>query len=200
MSWKGYLHDARTPSRLPRYNEGIWSVILDLDAAGPWTVRDIWRRMNTNIGTIHKYLRRLRRGGYAIEAGFRLTNGKNPQRAPLLRLAKRPPEAPRLWPDGSEQPEPVVETLWRTIKMTKTFTAPELADLAKANVNTARTYCDDLTRAGVLARSKGADRWSRYRLIRVTGAKAPRVLDDKSVFDPNSNTLLCEAPVRRAKP
>lgn len=200
-----YLERIEANLVLPRGFDGMWSVMLALDEDGPWTARDVWGRMNENIGSVHKYLRRLKLAGIAKEVGERLTGGRNPQAAPLYRLTQRPLETPRLREDGSALPEPLIETLWRTIKMAKAFTAPELAALAArdgraVNVTSARGYCDRLTRAGLLGRTIGSDRQSRYQLLVNAGAKAPKVLAGRVVYDPNAGRVLGDMPVREVQP
>ena len=200
-----YLERVNANLVLPRGYDGMWRVMLDLDEAGPWTVRDVWGRMNENIGSVHQYLRRLKLAGIARQVGERLTGGKNPQAAPLYRLTQRPLETPRLREDGTAQPEPLIETLWRTIKMAKAFTAAELAALAGrdgriVNVASARSYCDNLTRAGLLGRTIGNDRQSRYQLLVNAGAKAPKILAGHIVYDPNAGQVLGDMPVREVQP
>lgn len=200
-----YLEFVSVKTRIPRGESGIWSVMVELDASGPWSARDIWTRTAENAGSTHQLLRRLKAGGYVEQVGEKITGGRNPQVAPLYRLKSRPVEMPRLRKDGTPLPELAIDTLWRTIKMAKTFTASELADLASRGVrpinsNTARSYCDHLTRAGVLSRVTGKDRRSRYTLIHNVGAHAPKVLASRIVFDPNTQTVLGDADAREVSP
>jgi len=191
----------------PRGTDGLWAVILRLDAQGPWSASDVDGQTNLNRGCAHQMVRRLERGGYALRVGERTARGRRPQMAPLFRLTARPAEAPRLAADGTLRPEPVMEVLWRVMKMAKAFTASELAELASTeerpvNLNTARSYCDRLTGAGVVARTtvRGAGE-PRYRMVRNLGARAPKILATKVVYDPNAGEVLGRGePLREVAP
>lgn len=200
-----YLDLVEAKLRVPRGEGGLWTVMRRLDESGPWSARDVWLETNENRGSVHQYLRRLKLAGIVADAGTRMMGGKNPQRAPLYRLVRRPIETPRIDRHGRELPEPLIEILWRTVKMAKTFTAAELAQLAgregkPVNVNSARSYCDRLHHAGLLSRSVGADRLTRYGLIRNIGAKAPKILASRIVFDPNANAVIGEGVAREVAP
>lgn len=200
-----YIERVEATLVLPRGYDGIWSVMLQLDDAGPWSARDVMLQTNENIGSVHQYLRRLKLAGIAVGTGSRMMGGRNPQPAPLYRLTRHTAETPRLAKDGTERPEPVIEILWRTIKMAKAFTAAELAELAgrdgkPVNVNTARSYCDHLHRAGLLARTVGADRLTRYAIRASVGAKAPKILAGRIVFDPNARAVVGEGVAREVQP
>lgn len=196
---------AKVEATLPVTIDDIWSIIRDLDEAGPWTAGDVSRATNLNAGLPRDVVRRLKAAGYVDHVGSRTTGGKNPQRAPLYRLNRRPVSWPRLQRDGSSAPEPIIETLWRTAKMAKAFTADELAALAardgvSVNPNTARSYCDRLVGVGVLARSLGPNRRTMFRLVRNLGRRAPKVLAAKVVFDPNSGEVLGKAELAEVRP
>jgi len=202
-----YLDYLVLQAERPRGTDGLWAVILRLDAEGPWSASDVDGQTNLNRGCAHQMVRRLERGGIALRVGERLARGRRPQMAPLYRLTARPAEAPRLAPDGTPRPEPVMEVLWRVMKMAKVFTATELAELASTderpvNLNTARSYCDRLAGAGVMARTtvRGAGE-PRYRMIRNLGARAPKILATKVVYDPNAGEVLGKAePLREVAP
>lgn len=202
-----YLDYVALQAELPRGTDGLWSVILRLDAIGPWAASDIEGQTNLAKGVGRNFVRRLMAGGFALQVAERRTRGKNPQIAPLYRLTRRPAEAPRLAPDGTARPEPVIEILWRVMKMAKEFSASELAALASTddrpmNLNTVRSYCDRLAGAGVVSRTtrRGAGE-PRYRMIRNLGARAPKVLSTKVVYDPNGGEVLGRAePLREVAP
>jgi len=196
-----YLEFLQVKAEVPRGNDGIWSVILDLDQAGPWTARDVTQQTNVNAGTPRDYIRCLSAAGIVVVVGSRRTGGKNPQDAPLYRLTRRPIEAPRVRRDGSLIPEAANETLWRTMKMLKVFTASELADFACSegrtmNRNYAHSFANALVHAGVLVKVPSKTRDTRYRLIRNVGARAPKILQTRLVLDPNTNTVIGRAVAR----
>jgi hypothetical protein len=191
-----YLERVAADLDLPVSNDALWGVLLQLDAEGAWTSGDLDRRCNLNRGRPRAFITRLVAGGIAIPTGdHRMTSGKNPQKAPLYRLAQRPLECPRLAPDGRDLGETKLQTMWRVMKMLKLFTAKELA--ASASVDdrlidqgAARDYCKRLEHVRVLAFAGMAGRERRYRLIRNLGAKAPKVLTARVIFDPNAGEVL----------
>lgn len=207
MKNRPFLDRVKTDLVLPRSNEALWALIRTLDAEGPWTATDVCKRTLINPGTPRRLIKRLLRGGYAEQIGTRTTKGKNPQEAPLYRLLKSPVEWPRLAADGSSRPEPRMETMWRSMKMAKTFTARELMAMADRDglpipLGTARGYLDKLARVGIVVRvsNKGRsgpaaagrrpNRETRYRLVKNLGALAPKILSTKVVFDPNARVVL----------
>lgn len=207
MTRMPYLDYVALQAERPRGTDGLWSVVLRLDAAGPWAASDIEGQTNLSKGVGRNFVRRLLAGGYAVQVDERRTRGRNPQIAPLYRLTRRPAEAPRLAPDGTPMPEPVIEILWRVMKMAKEFSASELATLASTddrpmNLNTVRSYCDRLARVGVTARTirRGGGE-PRYRMIRNLGARAPKVLATKVIYDPNAGEVIGRAePLREVAP
>lgn len=98
--------------------------------------------------------------------------------------------------------EPVVETLWRTMKMLRQFTPRELADAAAVDgrtvtASTAAAYCARLAGAGVLSGPAAPKPQHRltvpYRVIRNVGGSAPRVVTLEAVFDPNAGEFINQA-------
>ncbi len=200
-----YLERVTVDLTLPRSEEALWKLILKLDEVGPWTARMIADATQINPGTPRRLLRRLLQAGIAAQVGEHRTRGKNPQAAPLYRLTRRPLEMPRLNDDGSERLEPLMETLWRTMKMAKTFTLKELAALAEAegspvNQSYVGGYCNTLVHAGVLAKIPSVTRETRYRLLRNVGQRAPKILQGKIVFDPNARSVLGTVVAVEARP
>lgn len=200
MKPRPFLDRVEASLRLPVSNQGIWEVILELDAAGPWSPGQVQRRTNLNKGTPRKLIRALLAGGYLKASGFETTKGKNPQAAPLYRLNSRPIMVPRLHSDGSEMPERGIEGLWRAMKMLKVFTSIELAEGTGQRINTADNYCRVLARAGVLASSVLPSRRIQYRLVVNVGALAPKILATRVVFDPNTKTIIGEADTAEVSP
>ncbi len=180
---------------VPRGQSGFWRIIRELDAVGPWSIRDVDGRSNVDIGTVRDYVRRLVAGDFAEACGKRQNEVSWAMPSTLYRLTQSPLEAPRLRRDGSPCPEPQAARLWRTLKMAKVVTASELAALAETDrpvkPHVARRYLRELVAAGIVAKvSSGAPgREARYRLAANLGAKAPQVLRGHSVFDPNQNNL-----------
>ena len=171
---------------VPRGEAGFWSIILELDKAGPWTVRQVGDRTQVSVQQARFYIRKLRLGGFAEVVETRET-GNLPD-AIVYRLAegKKPALAPRLSKDGVELPETAKEKLWRAMKMAKKFTLDDLV-VACSDVprSTANGYCCALAAAGVLAKNGNV-----FRLVRNLGQQAPRVLSTKLVFDPNAKAVV----------
>ena len=135
----------------------------------------------------------------------RAKSGKNVW-VPLYRLTQRPAETPRLDRQGNRLREPTIQTLWRTIKMVKIFTVPELAELASTpdhtvSVPSAGRYVTHLARGRVIAPlPKAAGEPPRYRLVRDIGARAPIILKTLSLYDPNANVVLGDSESIEAQP
>lgn len=176
-----------------RINGGddYWQIILNFDRGGPWVIDEIAAESQVNKETIKAFVQRLVKGGYASPVF-------NALGMPLgYSLAKRLPVKPRLKADGSELPETMLETMWRSMRMAKTFTAQSLADFGsqrdtKISLETARRYLRDLSDCGIIAPLGG---WT-FRLVRDLGPRAPRILHAHIVYDPNSLSVIGE-PVAR---
>lgn len=173
---------------VPRGEEGFWSIICRLDDRGSWTVRQVADHTNVAITQVARYVRKLRLGGFAEPIAEQINgrNGRNIPSAIVYRLAKKPFDAPRLRPDGTELPEPAAEQLWRAMKMAKSFGATDLAEVCPGvTKSAARNYCYQLAAAGVLSQNGHV-----FRLVNNLGPRAPRILRTKFVFDPNSREVI----------
>ncbi|MHB2265845.1 hypothetical protein [Aliihoeflea sp. PC F10.4] len=183
----------------PRGRDGLWRMLLDLDAKGPWSNGEAMNATNLNRGTVAEWLARLRKAGFAEQVGERPHHRGAPAIA-LYQLTRRPIEAPRVSRDGTILPELQIELLWRTIKMLKSFSIDELVAAASADDrtihrNSADSYVRELARVGILAKS-GPLRARQFRLLRNVGALAPKLLTSKVVYDPNSHAVIGEATTR----
>lgn len=183
----------------PRGRDGLWAMLLNLDAKGPWSNGDAMRATNLNRGTLHEFLGRLRKAGFIEQVADRPHRRGGPAIA-LYRLTRRPIETPRVSREGKILPELLHDRLWRTIKMLKAFALDDLVAAATdadrhVNRNSAAGYVNELARVGILAKS-GPLHVRRFRLIRNVGALAPKLLTTKIVFDPNSRTVIGEAEAR----
>lgn len=187
--------------RVPRGYEGFWEVIRSLDETGEWTVADIVARSNVETRSVSQYVQGLREAGIAVMVGEVAGGPGFP--AKRYRLQQRPIIAPRVRRDGTILPEQSIEIMWRCMKMLKVFTFEDLISSFDKDVNasTCKNYMNDLCRAGVLARSikGGPGRPTTYRLVKNVGARAPKVLLSKMVFDPNSRTIIGVAEASEAR-
>lgn len=207
MATRNYRERLAISVVVPIGEEGLWRIIRELDAEGPWRIADVDARSRVNKGTVSDYVKRLRLGGYVQAVGER----EHPRPwfgpATTYRIARQSKDAPRLGKAGEVLPEPLIEVLWRTMKMVKTFTTTELIKLVETperpiNARTVRGYVIRLARVGVIGRVGGTGRGSevRYRLLRALGAKAPKILQSHIIFDPNSGEVIGEASAVEVNP
>lgn len=197
MARRPLLDTVQASIDVPRGEAGFWSIILDLNQLGTWTVRQVSSRTNVDVSMVARYVRKLRLGGFAVEVGAEVNgrNGGNLPGAKVYRLARKPQLAPRLAPDGKELPETVNEQLWRAMKMSKTFGAADLVELCPgASQGAARNYCYQLAAAGILSQTGHV-----FRLIRNIGNQAPRILATKMVFDPNAGVIVGRSVAREVQ-
>lgn len=196
MPAKPLLETVALSIRVPRGEDGFWSIITDLGRNGAsFTLADIDGRSNVNRDTVSEFVRRLVKGGYLAVVSVEREGSRTFQR---YRLARTSRDAPRLRRDGSEFPETARDRMWRAMKMLDTWTwvdlsaATETETLPPVPAETVKSYIRRLDVAGVVqALDKGGpNRPATYRLLRNVGAAAPRVLRTHAVFDPNSNTVL----------
>lgn len=181
---------------VPRGEAGFWSIILELDKAGPWTVRQVSDRTQVRVQSARLYIRKLRLGGFAEVVESR-ASGNLPD-ALVYRLVdgRKPLLAPRLTKDGAVLPESNKEKLWRAMKMAKKFTLDDLvAACADVPLSTAKGYSLALTAAGILTKQG-----SIFRLVKNLGSQAPRVLRAKLVFDPNAKVVVGSSIVKEIEP
>jgi hypothetical protein len=189
MSSPGILRMVQINIDVPRGEAGYWSIILDLDQSGPWTVRQICDRTNVQTQAVGNFVRKLRLAGIANVIDRKPAShggGDNLPATVVYRLAKRPLLSPRLARDGKVMPETAIEQLWRAIKMAKVFSLAELAEhCPDVPPKTAKAYLYQLSKAGIVAGKPAA-----YRLARKLGPLAPKVLATRVVFDPNSKSVI----------
>lgn len=210
MGAKPFLKSAKVA--IPKGEDGFWSIIRDLAAKGEFTARDVYGQSNVSSGTVSEYLQRLIRGGYIEPVGTRPHKRGWFAPATTYRLVKPVELPPRLDRDGNERPESQYERCWRTMKMLRTFTAREIAeaiatDRGPANLNTIRSYFQELDRVGVITRvspgarglAGGGTAEVRYRLVRNLGARAPRILSTKLVFDPNAGAIVGQGEAKESE-
>lgn len=107
--------------------------------------------------------------------------------------------APRLRQDG----QPVtrgggIGNMWRSMRIMKTFSAPEIAQLSSTSAvtvteSTAQSYIGILFATGFLTviekANPGIGRKASYRLVRNTGPRPPMIQRVKRVYDPNTRQV-----------
>lgn len=193
MGRRAHPEMVRLTARVPRGQDGFWSLMRELDTRGPWTVADIDALSNVpQRETIHDYVKRLVRAGFVHCVGEQPTD-KGGSAAKRYRLLKRPTDAPSLRRDGTILPVPAQQRLWNAIRTLKQFDLKDLAfaaadDRGEVQRLTTRRYVHHLMSAGyVLALPGGLFRFKRSM---DTGPRAPKVLRLHVVWDCNRNVVM----------
>lgn len=178
---------------LPKGEAAIWEMIQKLDKQGTWSPTDVARFVASDAKTVQYYVARLHAAGYVRAVGRSGSRG----RPKLFEIARPSIFTPRVSKDGKELPELNIDTLWRTMRMLKVFQAEDLAAYLEdtgraANVKSIRVYLGRLFGAGLLvaAGKRGQRQGQRYRLARIPGPRAPRILSTHVVWDPNRGEQL----------
>ncbi|MGS0980610.1 hypothetical protein [Burkholderia glumae] len=120
--------------------------------ADSFTVFDIEKATRLDLATIRTYVQWLERGGFVAVTNDTRTSRQRKQ----YRLVRNVGiEAPRIDKAGKLLAPTGQENMWRTMRITKTFTAEELAarsttDQTSVSVASARNYITDLARAAYL--------------------------------------------------
>lgn len=190
---------------LPKGEDAMWMMIRKLGAQGSFAACDVATFTDCRTNVALAYMIRLEKAGFIRRSpeGRRKVRSR-PQ---LFELARDAVFTPRVLRDGTEKPELLIQTLWRSMRMLKTFTVQELADIVEeagreANVPSIRSYVCALASAGVLEVAKASKQrgWHSYRLVRSVGPKAPQVLAARIVFDPNAKATIGVADAREVAP
>ncbi|CDX20195.1 conserved hypothetical protein [Mesorhizobium sp. ORS 3359] len=181
--------------KVPRGEAGFWSIILKLDPAGPWTIRQVGDRTNSSLKIVDNYVRRLLLAEFVTVVATEARKGPgNFAQARYFRLTEKCPlVAPRIKQDGTVLPETGNEQVWRAIRMLKSFSALELHQHCASDVapGSAGNYARALAAAGVVVGT-----WPNYRLVRDLGPQAPKLLSARMVFDPNATAVLGDVVAR----
>lgn len=173
-----FIKPVSVPTRIIG-SDDYWQLMLTHE---DWTPKDIALHCGVHTSTVREFARRLVAGGYAVIKGKKVHS-----------LIKRPLQKPRLREDGTEQEETAIETLWRSMRMAKTFTVTNLIEFTNGRSepiaeSTARLYIRDLSAVGIVAPVE--PKAKTYCLVRNLGSRAPRVLSTRIVFDPNARAVV----------
>ena len=132
---------------LPAGEPRTWMIIQLLDGKGTWTIKDVATFCGDRERTVHNYVVRLEKAGFVKRGGRATAEPGHQGHAPhLFEIVQQSIEAPRIRQDGTMLPEMQNQRLWRTMRMLKEFTVPELAGYAEdgeqpLNVGSVRVYC-----------------------------------------------------------
>lgn len=173
----------------------VWEAIRALGAGdAEFTAAEISRRAKVELGIVTDYLRGLTAAQIVDRVSYRRGVAS---RYRLLRDTGI--EAPRVRRDGTEVTQGRgVEAMWGAITVLDAFNAKTIADIAGVALETAKTYCLMLGRAGYLEPvqpghgiGKGGvlTMWRTVRSL-VHGPRAPMITRLKAVYDPNVHRIV----------
>jgi hypothetical protein len=187
---------------LPRGEAGYWSIILDLDRKGPWSVTMIEGETIAARTGVVRYVKNLVKAGFAE----RTHTGEILFESNLYRLRKRPKQAPRVRNDGSLIVSTQQECMWRAIRTLRGgFNVRELAFNAsiegqKIKEPAARNYIEALDRAGYLQLLHPGDHWNfrtwRLKASMNTGPLSPTLYRIDGLYDRNLKKIVGEPSAR----
>ena len=144
--------------------------------------------------TVDSYLQSLRTSGY-VELVAPVVRARRGFGSAEYHLVKDSFEAPRF--TGSDNPATqgaATLAMWRAMKVLKDFDYHDVLSAAclgphcKVSPHTAKNYVVRLARAGYFRKLRESKPGTpaRYRLVRDTGALAPAITRNKTVFDRNT--------------
>lgn len=160
-----------------------WLALRRIDEAGPWTLQELMLCTGATERGGRALLRQLLAVGVAAQAGD-VRAYKNRR----YRLTTRQESAPALErPRATGLAESVAESIWRAIRMAKSFTVDELVADLRLEMQHARVrrYVLALAQAGILGKSGAVGR-ETFRLKRNVGSRAPVIVQLRGVYDPNA--------------
>jgi hypothetical protein len=191
---------------VPFAPETLWRSMMRKHRSGrAWTAHDVCTSTGADLATVEDYLLRLTKANI-IETADTHANGQQAYR--IVTAVGMPP---RLNENGSVSSISVVmENLWRSMKMLKSFTFADLVTHAHTDehpvpMETARIYFSQLVEAEFLLPQPGRkaaneDIWQarfRVRPDYVMGPLPPRLYAMTVVLDPNTENLVSKRPVAR---
>jgi hypothetical protein len=188
---------------LPRGEAGYWSIILDLDKKGGWTVPMIVGETIAARTGVVRYVNNLVKAGIAVRTEV---PGGASFKSNIYRLVKRQKDAPRVRGDGTLIVSTQQECMWRTIRTLRAgFTVRELAFNAsmpgqKIKDAAALNYIEALDRAGYLSLVQQTERTGRktWRLKASmnTGPLSPTLYRIDGLYDRNLKKIVGEPSAR----
>ena len=160
------------------------------------TTTEICEQVNeANRKQIEYWLKGWIAGGYIKVIGL-----KRPYQNLIIRdIGQEPPRVDSL---GKPIAMPLNESVWRAMRIQKTFNARQLVASTSAvlHINTVRTYLRQLAMAGYLKEvcvEQGL--LTTYQLMENTGCKPPQILRGKKVFDQNLGIIVYDPKPQNQK-
>ena len=172
---EGIVRDAR---------EQVWDILRQ--GKGVTTTEICEQVTRANRKQIESWLKGWIAGGYVKVIGL-----KRPYQNIIIRdIGQEPPRVDRC---GKSVAMPLNESVWRSMRIQKTFNARQLvaSTAAALHINTVRTYLRQLARAGYLKEvcvEQGL--LTTYQLMENTGCKPPQILKNKCVYDANLGIIV----------
>lgn len=164
--------------------EQVWDILRQGKGV---TTTEICEQVNeANRKQVEYWLKGWIASGYIKVIGL-----KRPYQNLIIRdIGQEPPRVDSL---GKPIAMPLNESVWRAMRIQKTFNARQLvaSTAAALHINTVRTYLRQLARAGYLKEvcvEQGL--LTTYQLMENTGCKPPQILRGKKVFDQNLGIIV----------
>ena len=176
--------------------EAMWDALMKLTAKQHlFSIMDAATAAGTTAGAMDDYVNRLRRADAVTYEGFtndhvKLYALRKRRHLPFFVNSKGEPSKQHL----------MMEKMWRTMKMTKTFSIRELIHHSTVpgliiKETSAQAFVDALTDAKYLRRSVNQKTGeARFSLVpgMVTGPLPPRICSATLVYDPNRRAIMTE--------
>ncbi len=148
---------------------------------GRFTRADVMRKFDVTLAHAQTMVNRLRKRGL-VRPVDELVNRRG-RRCKVFEVTKKPYSLAL----------PSRQKIWNTIRITRSFTKPEVCAAAEVSMAVTSRYVNELIRWGYVRRiSIGRPGeiagYARYRLIRDTGPEYPRCWTS-SCSDPNNNEV-----------
>lgn len=177
-----------------RGQQRFWQVITELAKHGSFGLSAVVDQTNADRSTVSNYVHRL------VRAGFLVVSQGRPGSANSYTLVRSSRYAPKVSADGTLIPPTKRESMWRTMRMLKTFSAQDLAvaastEGAQLRLYDVKDYLKYLCRAGYVRMIRGETGPATYRLLpgKITGPLPPQVQRVRQVYDPNLGQVVWSA-------
>ena len=185
--------DFKPSAPVRNMREQVWDLLRQGKGV---TTTEICEQVNeANRKQIEYWLKGWIAGGYIKVIGL-----KRPYQNLIIRdIGQEPPRVDSL---GKPIAMPLNESVWRAMRIQKTFNARQLVASTSAvlHINTVRTYLRQLAMAGYLKEvcvEQGL--LTTYQLMENTGCKPPQILRGKKVFDPNLGIIVYDPKPQNQK-
>lgn len=182
--------------------ERMWQAIRKLREFSAMSLQDSMSRPIVNLATIQDYLLQLNRAGYLQRLSEQGRKAGNKFDEVHFKLVKNSFEAPRVGLGGQKVKQGTATlAMWRAMITLKEFDWHDIQLAASfpdalVTAQAAKKYINTLGRAGYFrsVRDSKPGTAARFRLVRNTGAHAPAITRNKTVFDRNTGAFAGNPP------